>query len=249
MEYQSFGRYQKPKGSNIIQVLKLMIVLAICVWFLYQIKHTETKNYDSQTKLAVGSGAKFFGRKGIMSRSDEGAFPDSGMLDSVGEVTNEFNKRDDKEKGVQLRELQNDMHVRMNAKSKFSLKQKDEDIEETGIKEKGNEMHKNVVESAANADEETNEVQSFHDENGVPPDFTDENISTFSKVNWLKKINIYEVTYKKINIYKVTYGEDNDVEMNLDDGLMSAATAIEEINTGSTTHVYTSGLQSINKWR
>jgi hypothetical protein len=197
MEYESFGRYQKPKGSNIKQVLKLIIVLAICVWLLYQIKHTETKNYGSPTKLVVGSGANFFGRKGIMSRSDERAFSDSGKVDSVGEVTNEF-KSDDKEKGVQLRELQNDMHVGMNAKSKFSLKEKDKDVEETGIKEKGNnKMQKNVVESGANDDEETSEVQSFHDENGVPPDFTEENISTFSKVNWLKKINIYDVTYKK----------------------------------------------------
>jgi len=228
--------------------MKLIIVLAICVWLLCQIKHTETKNYGSQTKLVVGSGANFFGRKGIMSRSDERAFPDSGKVDSVGEVTNEF-KSDDREKGVQVKELQNGMHVRMNAKLKFSLKEKDEEIEETGIKEKGNnKMQKNVVESGANDDEETNAIQSFHDENGVPPDFTEENISTFSKVNWLKKINIYESTYKMINVYKVTYGEDNEVDMNLDE-LMNSATADEEINTGSTTHVYNSGLQSRNKWR
>ncbi|RHN43636.1 hypothetical protein MtrunA17_Chr8g0390051 [Medicago truncatula] len=238
MEYQSFGRYQKPKGSNIKQVLKLMIVLAICVWLLYQINHTETKNYSSQTKFAVGSGAKFFGRKGIMSQSDERAFPDSGKVDSVGEVADEF-KSDDNEKEVQLRELQNDMHVGMNAKPKFSLKVKDEDIEENGIKEKGNiKMQKNVVESGVNDDEETNAVQSFRDENGVPPDVTEENFSTFSKVNWLKKINIYEVAY----------GEDNEVDMNLDE-LMNSATVDEEINAGSTTNVFTSGLQSRNKWR
>lgn len=44
------------------------------------------------------------------------------------------------------------------------------------------------------------------------------------------------------------YGEDNDVEMNLE-GSTNATTADEEINTGTTVHVDTSGLQSRNRWR
>jgi hypothetical protein len=82
------------------------------------------------------------------------------------------------------------------------------------------------------------EVESFHDENGVPPDSNDENISTFSNVNWLNKIDIYEVTY----------GVENDVEMHLE-GSINDTTADEEINTGITTHVDTSGSQSRNRWR
>jgi hypothetical protein len=64
--YQYLGRYQKPKGSKIKQFLKVMIILAVCVWLLYQIKHVEIKNYDGQTKIVVGRGIKLFGRKGIL---------------------------------------------------------------------------------------------------------------------------------------------------------------------------------------
>jgi hypothetical protein len=186
--YQSLGRYQKPKGSKIKQFLKVMIILAVCVWLLYQIKHIEMKNYGGQTKIVVGYGTKLFGRKGILSRLDEGAFLDSGKVDSVGEVTNEYESNDDTEKEVHLKDM--------------------------------------------------DEVESFHDENGVPPDSNDENISTFSNVNWLKKIDIYEVTY----------GVENDVEINLE-GSINDTTADEEINTGITTHVDTSGSQSRNRWR
>lgn len=207
MEYQSFGRYQKPKGSNVKQVLKMMLILAVCAWLLYQIKKTETEKYGLQIKLVAGCGDKFFGRKGMLSHPDERAFPDSGKVDSVGEVTNEF-KSNDKEKEVQL-----------------------------GVEEKGNKMQKNEVESAANTGV-IDEVQSFHDENGVPPDGGEENLSTFTIVNWLKKISIYEVAY----------GEDNDVEMNLE-GSMNVTTAEEETNTGTTAHVDTSGLLSRNRWR
>jgi uncharacterized protein with PQ loop repeat len=64
--YQSLGRYKKPKGSNIKLVLMMMIILAVCVWLLYQIKHVEIKNYDGQTKIVVGRGIKLFGKKGIL---------------------------------------------------------------------------------------------------------------------------------------------------------------------------------------
>ncbi|XP_045822603.1 uncharacterized protein LOC123915498 [Trifolium pratense] len=238
--YQSLGKYQKPKGSNIKQVLKVMIILAVCVWLLYQIKNIKTKNYGGQTKIVVGCGAKLFGRKGILSRLDEGAFPNSRMVDSVGEVTNEYKSHDREE--VQRRDLPNDMQVRKNAKSEFSLKENAEDEDtKRRINEKGKNMQKNVVESATKDGviiEEMDEVESFHDENGVPPDSNDENISTFSNVNWLKKINIYEVAY----------GVENDAEMNLE-GSINVTTADKEINAGITTHVDASGLQSSNRWR
>jgi hypothetical protein len=98
--YQSLGRYQKPKESKIKQFLKVMIILTVCVWLLYQIKHIEMKNYGGQTKIVVGYGTKLFGRKGILSRLDEGAFLDSGKVDSVGEVTNEYQSNDDRERST-----------------------------------------------------------------------------------------------------------------------------------------------------
>lgn len=323
MEYQSFGRPQRPKGANIKQALKVMLVLAVCAWLVYQIKHSgnKTEKYGGQTKLVAGYEAISLGRKGTPSRLDERALPDSRNVASVGQVKgsssgrddvsdgpkedkaeeefghineqfrtnegkemelkpesqptvssknrnkdsfkeksgeiyvesrsesghkehgnekyqkraviNEF-KSNDKEKDVQHRELPNDVHVRKNAKSDFSVKKNDED-EDPKVKEKETKMQKNVAESAKNAGviEELDEVQSFHDENGVPPDcdeteivvgqahiLHEENISNVSKRSWLEKINIYEVTS----------GEDTAVEMNLE-GSKIAVTADKEINT------------------
>ncbi|XP_012572132.1 uncharacterized protein [Cicer arietinum] len=203
MEYQSLGWYQKPKGSNIKQVLKGMLLLVVCVWLLYQIKHTETKNCGCQTNLVAGYGVISLGRKGIPSRLDERAVLDSRNVDSVGDEFEYTNEKFRKNEGKKV-ELEQESQSKVTLKNSYK-------------------MQKNVAESAANDGliiEETDEVQSFHDENGVPPDGNEDNVSIFSSVNWLKKIHIYEVTS----------GENNEVEMNLE-GSMNATTADEEINT------------------
>lgn len=210
MEDQSFGRFRKPKGSNIKQVLKLMLVLVFSGWLLYQIKQTETKNYGGQTKVVAGCGGiKLLGRKGIPTRLDERSLHESRIVDSVGEAGGVDHVSDGAvDAGVIMKEI---YEVQSYHDENGVPPDSNEDNE---TKEEENEMHKNVVASAANAGvimEEIDEVQSFHDENGVPPESNEETISTFSKVNWLKKINVYDITN----------GEDNDVEMNLE-GSMNA---------------------------
>ena len=90
--------------------------------------------------------------------------------------------------------------------------------------------------------EEIDEVQSFHDENGVPPDVNEteivfaqahivheENISNVRKGSWLRK-----------HTYEVTYVEDNIVEVNLE---ASKNDADVESNTESIAHVDISGVK------
>ncbi|TKY60841.1 hypothetical protein E2542_SST17943 [Spatholobus suberectus] len=330
MEYQSFGRAaQRPKGASIKQALKVMLVLAIGAWLLYQIKQSRNnkENYGDQTKLDGGYGATLLGRKGAPSRLDEIALPDSGNVDSAGEAKESSSGKDDgsdgakedkaeeefghnnekistrevglepksqpevpskkkckdssktksgkvgiesrsepghkehgnekhlkrpiindsvsndKEKEIQHREQLNNVQVTKNAKPDFSEKENDGD-EEPRIRGKETRMQKNVVEDATNAEvtEEIDEVQSFHDENGVPADVNEteivfglahilheENISDVSKGSWLRK-----------HIYEVTSAEDNTVEVNLE---ASKNDAVEEISTGSITHVDTSGIK------
>ena len=97
MDYQSFGRPQRPKGANIKQALKVILVLVVCAWLVYQIKHSMNKpqNYGSQTKHVVGYGAVSLGRKGNPSRLDERALPDSQSVDSAVEATESSSGRDD----------------------------------------------------------------------------------------------------------------------------------------------------------
>ncbi|RDY00857.1 hypothetical protein CR513_15903, partial [Mucuna pruriens] len=277
MEYQSCGRGQRPKGANIKQALKVMLVLAFGAWLLYQIKNSinNTENY----------GTTSLGRKGTPSRLYEIAFPDSGNVDSsganedmseeeFGHINEKFSTREgkkvedepesqpevsskkeykdsdsrrsesshkengkrliindsksnDKEKEVQLR-------IRENGKSDFSEKGNDGGEEARG-------MQKNVVEDATNSEvtEEIDEVQSFHDENGVPPDVNETEI-VFSQAHIVHEENISNVSEGSLvrkHIYEVTYVEDNTVEVNLE---ATKNDADEEINTGSITHVDTS---------
>ncbi|KAJ1437990.1 hypothetical protein SESBI_03420 [Sesbania bispinosa] len=97
MEYQSFGRPQRPKGANIKQALKVMLILAVCAWLVYQIKHS---NYGGQTKLVAGYGAISLGRKGIPLQLDERTLPDSGNVDSVVEAKESSSGRDDVSDGA-----------------------------------------------------------------------------------------------------------------------------------------------------
>ncbi|CAJ1937032.1 unnamed protein product [Sphenostylis stenocarpa] len=90
MEYQAFGRAQRPKGVIIKQALKVMLVLAVGAWMLYQIQQSrnDRENYNDETKFVRGNDAILLGRKGILSRLDEIDFPDSGNIDSAGEESN-----------------------------------------------------------------------------------------------------------------------------------------------------------------
>ena len=66
--YQSAGRNQKPRGLRVKQALQFTVMLAICVWLLYQIKpsRNENKNHSLSTwsKLSQEGRTLILGRKG-----------------------------------------------------------------------------------------------------------------------------------------------------------------------------------------
>ncbi|KAL2342561.1 hypothetical protein Fmac_003846 [Flemingia macrophylla] len=155
---------------------------------------------------------------GIKSRSEPGHKEQGHEKYPKRPMTND-SVSNDKEKEAQYREQLNDVQLRMNTTSDFSEKENDGD-EEHRTREKETRMQKNVVEDAINASvtEEIDDVQSFHDENGVPPDVNEtaivfgqahilleEKISNVGKGRWLRK-----------NIYEVTSAEDSTVEVNLE---------------------------------
>ena len=110
------------------------------------------------------------GKVGIESRSESGHKEHGIEKYPKGSKVN-GSKGNGIEKEVQLRKQLNDEHVRQNATLDFSEKENDVD-EGPIIREKETGIQKNVVEGATNAEltEEIDEVQSFHDENGAPPD-------------------------------------------------------------------------------
>ncbi|KAK7369905.1 hypothetical protein VNO80_11953 [Phaseolus coccineus] len=184
------------------------------------------------------------GKVGIESRRSESGHKEHGDEKYPKRSIVNDSKSNGKEKEVQLRKQLNDVHARQNATLDFSEKENDGD-EGPIIREKKTGIQKNVVEGATNAEltEEIDEVQSFHDENGVPPDVNEteivfgrahivheENLSSVSKGSWLRG-----------HIYEVTYVEDNTDEVNLE---ASKNNADEEINAGNIiTHAYTSGIK------
>lgn len=174
MEYQSSGKPERSKGVNIKQALKIMLVLVVCTWMLYQIKNTrnKTENYGDQTKLASRYEAISLGRKGLSSRLDERTFPESINVDSVGEDKESSDGRDDVSDGAKEDKAEEEFgHInkqfRTNEGKEVELGPESQEME--------SKIQKNVVESATNAGviEEIDEVESFHDENGVPPDGND----------------------------------------------------------------------------
>ncbi|XP_068504030.1 uncharacterized protein [Phaseolus vulgaris] len=205
--------------------------------FGYTTQDPSFNQYKDSSKTTAG-------KVGIESRRSESGHKEHGDVKyPKGSIVND-SKSNGKEKEVQLRKQLNDVPARQNATLDFSEKENDGD-EWPIIREKKTGIQKNVVEGATNAEltEEIDEVQSFHDENGVPPDVNEteivfgrahirheENLSSVSKGSWLRG-----------HIYEVTYVEDNTVEVNLE---ASKNDADEEINVGnSITHAYTSGMK------
>ncbi|CAI8619751.1 unnamed protein product [Vicia faba] len=241
MEDQSFGRYQKPKGCNIKQV------------------------------VAGCDGAKLLGRKGMSTRLDERSLPESRKVDSVGEAKSEFSLKEmNEDEDTRIKEKGNEIqkNVVASAVDAGVIMEEIDDVlsyhDENGvppdsngdakIKEEGNEMHKNVVASATNAGlimEEIYEVQSYHDENGIPPD-CNEDTEIKEEGNEIHKnvvANDADVGVKLEEIDEIqSFHDENGVPPRVMKKIFQLL-ANEEINMGSTTHVDTSDLQSRNKWR
>ncbi|KAF7819771.1 putative transmembrane protein [Senna tora] len=148
MDYQYFGRLQRPKGTNMKQTLLVMFLLAVCSWVVYQINHSNSKpenNHGAKPKLVEQLGTVSLGRKGKLPSwlDDERGFPNSGNGDERSRKISESDSQSiEKEAEIlQLRVPPNDGSIK-----------DDEDVKESEIVADGDWTH------------------SFHDENGVPPE-------------------------------------------------------------------------------
>ncbi|CAL0330911.1 unnamed protein product [Lupinus luteus] len=175
MEYQPFGKSQRPKGANIKQAMKLMLVLAVCAWLLYQMKHSirnKTENHGFQTKLDIGDATIPLGRKGTPSRFDGIAFPNSGNEDSsesssgsddlfdeakkLDKSEEEFGHVDEKLRGNEEKEVELESEKR----SMLSPKNEYNDSSE----EKSGKVHVELSRSESSDKEQSNDPQSYDKE-------------------------------------------------------------------------------------
>ncbi|BAT72862.1 hypothetical protein LR48_Vigan11g086200 [Vigna angularis] len=189
------------------------------------------------------------GKVGLESRSSESGHKKHGIEKYPKRSKVNDSKSNGIEKEVQLRKQLYDEHVRQNATLDFSEKENDGD-EGPKIREKETGIHKNVVEGATNAEltEEIDEVQSFHDENGAPPDVNETEIVVFGRAHIVHEENLSNVSkgsWLRKHIYEVTHVEDNTVEVNPE---TSKNDADEETNAGNiSAHYDTSGIKHISE--
>ncbi|KAM7509578.1 hypothetical protein LguiA_020031 [Lonicera macranthoides] len=187
MNYQSNGRYQRPKGFKVKQALQLAVLLVICIWLLYQIKNSNNENKDLslnvQVKLHKEQHALGLGRKG-----DTGGSID--RVDPKNEKINIHERREDlKEPKIEYKDSQNieenggkDQVDNLNKgvykdgfkdpKKLVNGKENDENLKDTLVK--GNDEDKGTKKIALKDDETSNVTVSFNDENGVPQDIKEE---------------------------------------------------------------------------
>lgn len=182
--YQSTSRNQRPKGLKVKQALQFTLLLAICIWLLYQIKpsRNEKKNHveNSQNKLSEESRTVILGRKGNAAWSTDRSDSESEGANFVGEIEKkddgdtENEKKDDvkveyfQEKTDIAAHDETEMHDNNLVLDKYeAVKENHEDEVST---EKGSTTavhHKGVVNVTMEMEDG---AHSFHDENGIPQD-------------------------------------------------------------------------------
>lgn len=253
MDYQSFGRQQRPKGANMKQALMVMLLLVVCAWLVYQINHSRNRpdNYGDQPIEQYR--AVSLGRKGSPSWSRARDFPNSGKAqfaeakktDSGGFDKNPGNvderlrrsesdhkeqgnnkeypkvpvNNDSKEAEAEIRGPPNGelLQIRLNTEPDVSI----EEIEE-------------VDEPKTVTDEDW--AQSFHDENGVPPEVNEtEPIDSEVHMNMVHETNrpnnSRESSVRESNIHEVTSvsAENDSAEVT-----MGGSSRDAEVNSQST---------------
>ncbi|XP_022730711.1 uncharacterized protein LOC111285492 [Durio zibethinus] len=73
MYFQSTGQNQRPRGFNVKQAFKFTLTLAVCIWLLYQFKHSNNEK-DVGSLQSEGNSVMILGRKGDVELSDKGLY-------------------------------------------------------------------------------------------------------------------------------------------------------------------------------
>ncbi|XP_025012576.2 uncharacterized protein LOC112534351 [Ricinus communis] len=157
------GRNNKSKGLDKKSCLQVVLLIAVCLWLLHQIKnsHHHNGNPKNPSERNVNNIGYLLGRKGILMEYEK---RDGG----VGDDELDANLIDDLENGLKLeqQELFHDQVLNggdYNNKAANSLKKQVISHTENVNQESEIEMvsdHTNIGEN----------VEAFLDENGIPPD-------------------------------------------------------------------------------
>ncbi|XVF34904.1 hypothetical protein REPUB_Repub18cG0098400 [Reevesia pubescens] len=94
MYFPSTSRNQRPGRFNVKQAFLFTFTLAVCIWFLYQIKHSNNKKDVGSlpAKFSEKKSVVILGRKGDVELSNKGLY----MSDSNGENLEAEGKQQDK---------------------------------------------------------------------------------------------------------------------------------------------------------
>lgn len=195
--YQSTSRNQKPKGLKVKQALQFTLLLAICIWLLYQLKpsRNEKKNHgeNSQNKLSEESRTVILGRKGNAAWSSDRSDSESEGANFLREIEKKAGgdtgneKKDDvkveyfQEKTDIAAHAETEMHDNNLVLDKYeAVRENHKDEVST---EKGSTTavhHKGVINVTISGHSEMEDgAHSFHDENGIPQDLE----SDYQKIN------------------------------------------------------------------
>lgn len=92
MYKQSSGRNNRSKGFKIKHVIQIFVLVAICIWLIYQVKHShdkkrefEEKNIKSTSSLSNGAGDEVikFGRKDVQARFEKTTLVTDGKVEEA----------------------------------------------------------------------------------------------------------------------------------------------------------------------
>ncbi|KDP40874.1 hypothetical protein JCGZ_24873 [Jatropha curcas] len=149
--HHSSGRNSRIKGLDKKNVLQVVSLLAVCMWLLYQIKNSNHKpeSYNGITQSSSGRNISIIlGRKGI--------------LEYINGVAVEFQDKNASEEAYERRKDGGvgDDELDMNI---------DEDIE-NALQIDGQANQDTQMKIVEDNGENVNRIETFLDENGIPPD-------------------------------------------------------------------------------
>ncbi|KAJ8572447.1 hypothetical protein K7X08_008958 [Anisodus acutangulus] len=151
MYKQSPGRNHRSKGIKVKNVLQICLLLAVCFWLIYQVKHSHDKKKEfdendtkTPTKTESSNELVKLGRKDLLPRGIEG-------LDTVNE------KHREKPENETVEEEEGN-------------KPEVEDLEENNTKKKNDEQKEDGEDEVDDHDQEKSDVEADQEEDVVDED-------------------------------------------------------------------------------
>lgn len=209
--YQSAGRNQKPRGLRVKQAIQFTLILAICIWLLYQIKpsHDANKNHglSKWSKLSEEGKTLILGRKGSTMWSSD-------RSDSVSEDAH-FVEENDATDDIDTENWKTDLLL----DREKALMENDTDEISTETESESTLQHNGMVNETISGHIEMEDGKhSFPDENGIPEELEKD----YQKINFdhfsISSTNVQSKLRKSKAIPRQKTKQKNIVPENKDDG-------------------------------